>query len=378
MENGYLRYYKERQISPVNQDITDIGVHYGRRRKLYRQCGIPTIAFRDAEVLEVGPGGGYNTLAFFRWGARHVDLVEANPKGIEDMEKLFGSQSIPLNKYEIFPCKIETYSTGKRYDIIIAEGFLSNVPNQQEIIEKLKGLLAVDGIIVVTCIDNVSCFIESMKRLIGKVLVKDIPLYQDKLSFLSEVFGKQLAMLKGVSRPAEDWVQDNILNPVVNDNFELSMLQAICLFGEGYDVLGSSPQMFVDYSWYKDIWHAYKEDYKRQFREKHMSLLLANMPEQIIAGEKTERLEAHFKCIRSLASEFDMSLESNYIDKILEHMDEMEEDLQDIDVSFLDVFANIRDALYQVKNTGEVEMEEYPDFFESFGRSQQYIAFMKK
>ncbi len=376
MENGYLEYYGKHHISPVNQDITDIKAHFERRRKLYRQCGIPTIAFRNAEILEVGPGGGYNTLAFFHWGSRHIDLVEANPRGIEDMKSLFGYQEILEDKYDIISCKIEDYSTEKKYDIIIAEGFLSNVPNQQEIIDKLKDLAAPDGIIVVTCIDNVSCFVENMKRLIGKVMVRDILSYQDKLSFLSEIFGKQLAMLKGVSRPTEDWVQDNILNPVINDNLELSMLQAICFFG-GYDVLGSSPQMFVDYSWYKDIWYAYKEDYKRQFREKHMGLLLTNMPEQIMAVEKAGRLERHFKCIRNLVSEYDKTLQSNYIEEILIHMNEMEEDLQGIDGKFLDVFAEIRDALWQVHNIGEVNMEEYPHFFSAFGRSQQYIAFMK-
>lgn len=65
MKNDYLEYYGKHHISPVKQDIKDLERHYERRRKLYRQCGIPVIAFRNAEILEVGPGGGYNTLAFF-------------------------------------------------------------------------------------------------------------------------------------------------------------------------------------------------------------------------------------------------------------------------------------------------------------------------
>ena len=58
MKNDYLEYYGEYHISPVKQNIDDIKVHYERRKKLYRQCGIPTLAFRNAEILEVGPGGG--------------------------------------------------------------------------------------------------------------------------------------------------------------------------------------------------------------------------------------------------------------------------------------------------------------------------------
>ena len=58
MKNDFIEYYDEYQISPVKQDISDIDIHYKRREKLYRQCGIPMLAFRNAEILEVGPGGG--------------------------------------------------------------------------------------------------------------------------------------------------------------------------------------------------------------------------------------------------------------------------------------------------------------------------------
>lgn len=58
MANDYLEYYGKHHISPVKQDIEDISLHYERRKKLYRQCGIPIITFRNAEILEAGPGGG--------------------------------------------------------------------------------------------------------------------------------------------------------------------------------------------------------------------------------------------------------------------------------------------------------------------------------
>ena len=58
MCNNYLKFYGENHISPVRQDINDLKVHYLRREKLYRQCGIPVMAFRDKEILEIGPGGG--------------------------------------------------------------------------------------------------------------------------------------------------------------------------------------------------------------------------------------------------------------------------------------------------------------------------------
>ena len=58
MKNDFLEYYGEHSISPVKQNIKEFEIHLERRRKLYRQCGIPLLAFRNAEILEVGPGGG--------------------------------------------------------------------------------------------------------------------------------------------------------------------------------------------------------------------------------------------------------------------------------------------------------------------------------
>ena len=101
--------------------------------------------------MEVGPGGGYNTLAFFHLESGHIDLVEANPKGIEDMQRLFGEQQISQDRYQIFPCKIEDYKTDTKYDFIIAESFIQYLYNQQEVIEKLQSLVAENGVIVITC-----------------------------------------------------------------------------------------------------------------------------------------------------------------------------------------------------------------------------------
>lgn len=377
MENDYLEFYGEHHISPVSQNVSDIKKHYERRKKLYRQCGIPILTFRNAEVLEVGPGSGYNTLAFFQWNCKHVDLVEANPKGIEDMMKSFKERNIPDNKYEIFQCKIEDYTANKKYDIVIAEGFLPSVFNQEEIILKLQSLAADNGIVVITCVDYVSCFIESMKRLLGRILVKDILSYEDKVKCLTEIFEPQLSKLKGVSRPAEDWVQDNILNPAASNKIVLSLGQAIGYFREKFEVLGTSPRMFTDYSWYKDIWYDFQKDCRRQFQKKHMSLIMTNMPEQEMDVTQAEKLDKHFDSIRELAVGYEQTLDINVIGNILVHMSEIEREWKDMDAGFMQVFHEIYSALTCILETGTVNMEDYPHFFAAFGRSQQYIAFEK-
>ncbi|MGA9298697.1 MAG: hypothetical protein WBW45_00465, partial [Bradyrhizobium sp.] len=60
--NGHLGYYIEHGISPVTYRTDDIGAHFDRRDSLYRSLGLPSIAFKSADVLEVAPGSGQNSL----------------------------------------------------------------------------------------------------------------------------------------------------------------------------------------------------------------------------------------------------------------------------------------------------------------------------
>ena len=379
MKNDFLDYYNKYQISPVKQDISDLEMHYQRRKKLYKQCGIPTIAFRNAQILEVGAGGGYNTLAFFHWESGHVDLVEANPWGRKDMEKLFEQLQISKDKYDVFPCKIEEYQTKKKYDFIIAEGFVQNLYNQQEVIGKLQELIAKDGVIVITCTDAVCYYVELMKRLVGCVLTADMVEYQQKVEYLAEIFEPQLAQLKGVSRSAKEWVQDQILDTTNVNGMELSLWQAINYFSEDFDVLGCSPRMFTDYSWYKDIWYDDKKSYKEQFLQKRMSLLLANMPEVTVSIEESNLLTQHFDYIKKMEVEYESTFNMKCVNKIIEEMDSMRELVEKkLDENFMRIFLEIREVLLCILEKKSVKMENYPNFFSAFGRTQQYISFVKK
>lgn len=379
MGNDQIKYYGERNISPERQNIDDIQLHYARRNKLYRQCGLPEMAFRNAEMMEVGPGGGYNTLAYFQWGCKHIDLIEGNPQGIRDMKMLFAERKIPKDRYDIFNCLIEDYQTDRRYDIIVAEGFLPDIDNQKDVVDKLKTLLGEKGVIVITCVDKVGFFIESMKRLVGAVAVRDIPDFEDKVKYLTDFFKPQLAKLRGMSKLPEDWVKDIIVSPMINNGIELSLGQAIRMFQEEFDILGTSPQLFTDYSWSKDIWYDYKKDYLEQFDQKRLSLLMAGMPEVILPSDDAKILVKGFEDIKDAEAAYENTLEMTKIDDILGTMESMDGLLQKYFTDdFMSVFYEIKDVLLCLQKSENVDMEKYPDFFKAFGRTQQYISFVKK
>lgn len=56
--------YGKYKISPVKQDLSNPSIFFQKREKLYRQLRIPTILFDKKDILEVGSGSGFNTLAF--------------------------------------------------------------------------------------------------------------------------------------------------------------------------------------------------------------------------------------------------------------------------------------------------------------------------
>ena len=74
--NKFIEYYGAHEISPVKQDLSDLELHYAKREKLYRQLGIPCITFDQKKILEIGPGSGYNTLAFFAWGGMYLSRTK--------------------------------------------------------------------------------------------------------------------------------------------------------------------------------------------------------------------------------------------------------------------------------------------------------------
>ena len=76
--------------------------------------------------------------------------------------------------------------------------------------------------------------------------------YADRRALLAPVFAPHLATLEGMSRSVEDWVDDNIAQPLTGKLY--SMVDAIESLGpDGFVVAGSSPQFLTDWRWYKRL-----------------------------------------------------------------------------------------------------------------------------
>lgn len=373
--NKILDFYREHEISPVHQDISDFNYHCARRERLYRQLGMPTLLFNNADVLEVGAGGGYNSVVLAQWNC-HLSMVEPNETAQSEIIKLFSEKKI--EDYTLYKETVEQHN-GKNYDIVIAEGFLPTIENRSVVLNKLKSFVKENGILVVTCQDEMGMFVERMKRLVGHMIVQNISKYYEKVEKLAEIFGPQLKLLHGASRPIEDWVQDQLLCEDFNCNDVMNLKKVIQNIGNDWDVLGcSSPNFFEDYSWYKNLEYDYKKSYCDQYDVKSYNLILAGRDEIDVSNIDVHKVRESVEKIRELEIVYE-NLEQKEEKIIYDLVCELQNLYELLKICDKEMGQFLKDTMnILTSESNNLDLACYPTFCKCFGRSQQYISFVKK
>lgn len=377
-DNPLLDFYIKNSVSPVRQNIEDFKAHSLRREKLYLSLGMPLITFDSKMVCEVGPGGGYNSLVFLDWGS-NLTLIEPNPTGVEDIEKNFEMFKIDSNKYVVQNCVIEKFIGKSQFDIVIAEGFLPGIckVNRKSIIKRIDEILNKNGIVTVTCIDSVSMFFELLRRLIGKRLLfsSEKSGLTESIELLTHSFSSHFSELKYASRPCEDWVTDNLINPaLVNDLFGID--NCFEEFPSNYELLGSSPNMFTDYSWYKDYSTSFKEQAMEQFMMKRHLLIDMSLSENVRDKDKNDELVL-------LTDEFKKELFEKEEHMTFDNVKEFVKILNRIKVNiseYTQTVMSIQEAidLLMDEDLSPRQVSQAKYFRKAFGRGMQYISLVKR
>lgn len=274
-KNYFLDYYGQHGISPVSQDISDLDAHVARRVGLYRTLGLAPIHFKGRRVLEVGPGSGHNSIVTARLDPAHYTLAEPNPAGFAALRALFEREGLLSDAVDLQPCASEDLPQGEPYDIVLAEGMLSGVGDQRAFLASLLARCAPGSILVVTCVDPVSYFFETIRRALALRLTAEVSDFHDKVELLAAAFEPHLQALTGASRPVVDWVQDNLLNTaaaVAAASNAFSIDRCLELLGEAAFVCGASPSLFADWTWYKRL-PADPGAYNARYRERYWRVL---------------------------------------------------------------------------------------------------------
>jgi len=245
----FVSFYKSADISPVGQDVSDLNRHYQRRDSLFRSLGIMSSLVKNASVLEFGPGSGHNALYTASLHPLRYDLVDANPKGVkETSEKLLEYSQVAVHE-----CMFEEYSSDMKYDIVWAEGCLPHQANPLPLLDHIASFVHGGGAICLSTANGVSYLSEILRRLFRDRFFADLGgSVQDQALALTPYYLPHLRYLKGMSRPVNDWILDNIIQPL-QDRKLMSIPEVVSCIGNEFDVYGASPRFLTDWRWYKEI-----------------------------------------------------------------------------------------------------------------------------
>lgn len=372
--NIFLKFYEDLKISPVSQDISDFQRHVARRTALYRELGLLPQTFRNADVLEVGPGSGHNSIVTAGFQPRRFVLVEPNSTGFQAVTALF--RDYAGSALEIHHALLENYAEPGLFNIVLCEGLVSGLNDKEAFLDQLDARVAPGGVLVITCYDSVSMLFESLRRLIGKILIRDVSGLEDRIDILGQAFGSHLATLKGMTRPPRDWVLDNLLAPpVFNVKDYFSVGQAIGYFAERYYFYQSSPSFLPNYTWYKELSAdpaKYNRNYIDQFRANQHNLI--HYQQELTfprAGELNSELESDCTELAWLAQQdrVDGDLVVELLGKIRRNLGQHMQ------------AASALDEVMELFRAGEFSAEKiacnYPAFRTAFGRGQQYVSLLK-
>lgn len=369
--NNYLEFYEKYKISPVVQDIENFTKHIKRRTNLYRQISVTPLTFQDKDILEIGPGGGYNSLVTYTYMPKTYTFIEPNSTGYQELKEIF--KHIDKGNLFMHNCTLEDFTSTQKYDIIMCEGLIPGLNNKEEFIMTLVKLLKPNGIFIITTADQITMFFEILRRHIANILIKDIDFIEEKVKILVNAFSSHLNTLKGMTRNHEDWCLDNLINDATYQH-TFSINDAIDLIKNNFYVLGTSPNLFNNYTWYKELpidILEYNNMFQKQFLTRWHNLIDYRFSAKDRDSEKNIQLSQYCLNLISLVKN------SKRVESIRDCLLKIKENLNtEVDNTTILSIDEVIDILSKEFTAEDINNMKY--FTSAFGRGQSYISFVKE
>ncbi|MEB3828485.1 class I SAM-dependent methyltransferase [Phormidium sp. CCY1219] len=248
---AFVTFYSDNNISPVSQDIANLEKHFQRRESLFRSIGILPGFVYQTNIIEFGPGSGHNAVYTASLKPSKYYLVDGNTVGLEQTEKILTEAK--CQNFKVIKSLFEDYNSPEKFDIVWAEGCLPHQSHPTLTLKHLSKFTKLSGIFVCTTINSISYLSETIRRLLFNILLPNgNASLNDALNILRPRLSSHLLNLKGMSRLADDWIVDNIIQPL-QDRKLLSVPEVITALSSSFDVYASSPRFITDWRWYKEI-----------------------------------------------------------------------------------------------------------------------------
>ncbi len=375
--DSMLAYYQEASFNPVPISVEDEGVwrdHLAKRGNLYTgSLGIPVGLLKGRKVLEFGCNSGENALALAHHGA-DLTLVEPNKQVHPRLRQLFERFNLSDQIISLSSESISGFTSDKKFDLVIAEGFLFCLPDRRELIGRLAGFLDEGGFLVVSWNDRYGMLIEQIKRLFlwrGCALLREDPQSETSLKTAQLLFGEDFDRLNA-SRSLPVWWKDMLVQPFIVDEWHWSYDELLRLVEEaGCELHSTSPRwpLADHYRWYKNV-RSTSERHEAIFHEWNRSFLFfltgRSFPHlaQTPASEEVVKGTAKLIAALSLYGSTD-GVESDLV--AVKWSGELDSWLRSFGDSFIDAFA---DDLQELLNA--VKTDSFDQLVESYSKAKTF------
>lgn len=376
MTRPFLDYYRTHEISPVNQDLSDLGRHLERRESLYLSLGVVPAFVTGRSVIEFGPGSGHNSIYTSTLRPRRYILVDGNPSGLRGTRDVLDRFAPEPEACVLVESLIEAYASDERFDLVLCEGTIPTQMDPSAFCRRVAGFTAEGGILIVTTQGSATSLGELLRRVVAAQLVSRTASVSDQLAVLTPYFAPHTATMLGMSRSVEDWVLDNIIQPFVGNLY--SPAQAIDdLRTDGFQVYNASPKFFTVWRWYKRLVGA-DRDIGPTVQSEYFANLLNLMDYRLEGGAKhSADVGEH---ISVLADTFYKTLTRVEIENasygpVFEQLREIADAIRPVSST---TAASIDEALAVCDAARDgSELPHTPAFTSFFGHGQQYLSFVR-
>ncbi len=254
-----LNYYLTKKLNPVpikfltKKNLKD---HFLKRKNLIQNhLKIPIYSLNNKDYLEFGCNGAENA-CFFASSGSNIYLAEPN-KNIHKIIKKNFQRIRKKNSLKILTEKnLEKFNSKKKFDFVIAEGFLNTAKSRNKLFLKLSNFLLPKSVMIINYDDEFGGIFELLKSFLLLKICKfyKIDRFSDEsLKISKKIFEKEFKKLN-TSRSFFAWWADQLVNPYASKTWSLKdiLKQA----NKNNLSLYSTSPIFNDsnyFQWYKNI-----------------------------------------------------------------------------------------------------------------------------
>ena len=250
MSRPFIDFYHQIGFAPTGQQGELSLAHSKNRDNLYRKLGLHDALFKGANILEIGPGSGENSLDILSRGVESLTLIDAVPVILESIKtRVDNDQRV---KFEI--ADLSSSTPNELFDLVVCEGVIPNQLNPASFLRNVAAGVKPGGLIMITTMDEISLLSEILRRFLAHTVFE---VRIQNTNQIVEFFQSDFSSLPGMTRNQRDWVLDVIHNPWVGNLFSVS--EACLALQPNYRPIALTPNLFEDLSWYKNALSALEE-----------------------------------------------------------------------------------------------------------------------